>query len=89
MRSNAWVDLLKARAIENLSYVIGLNRVGADGNGVKYNGSSRAFDFKGVRLDQFKEDVFSVQHISLDKKRLNEFRVKFPALNDADKFSIT
>lgn len=89
VRSNAWVDLLKARAIENLSYVIGLNRVGDDGNGVKYNGSSRAFDFKGVRLDQFQEDVFSVQHISLDKKRLNEFRVKFPALNDADKFSIT
>ncbi len=89
LRSNAWIDLLKARAIENLSYVIGLNRVGSDGNGVKYNGSSRAFDFKGDRLDEFKDDIFYIQHISLDKKRLNEFRRKFPALNDADKFSIS
>ena len=89
LRSNAWIDLLKARAIENLSYVIGLNRVGSDGNGVKYNGSSRAFDFKGERLDEFKDDIFYIQHISLDKKRLNEFRGKFPTLNDADKFSIS
>ena len=86
IRSNAWIDLLKARAIENLSYVIGINRVGNDGNGIKYDGSSRVFDFKGKRLDQFKNDIFCVQHVNLNKKSLNEFRKKFPALNDADKF---
>ena len=47
VRSNAWTSLLKARAIENMSYVIGVNRIGQDDNEIKYNGNSRVYDFKG------------------------------------------
>tara|TARA_B100001287_G_scaffold70393_1_gene57994 strand:+ start:2487 stop:3287 length:801 start_codon:yes stop_codon:yes gene_type:complete len=89
VRSNVWRHLLKARAIENLSYVMGVNRVGVDGNGIKYDGSSRVFDFKGERLDQFKDDVFFIQNLNLEKKKLDEFRTNFPALNDADIFSFS
>ena len=46
-RTNAWTNLLSARAIENSAYVIGVNRIGKDGNNIQYNGSSRIFDFKG------------------------------------------
>ena len=45
-RTDAWTNLLSARAIENSAYVIGVNRIGKDGNNIQYNGSSRIFDFK-------------------------------------------
>ena len=49
-RAQAWKALLPARAIENLSYVAGLNRVGVDGNGLHYSGDSAVFDFLGSTL---------------------------------------
>lgn len=88
IRSNAWVSLLQARAIENLSYVIGLNRVGKDFNGINYNGSSRGYNFKGDRIDDFLDNEVCVSQISLDKSKLDDFRTKFPALNDADSFNL-
>jgi predicted amidohydrolase len=88
IRSNAWVSLLQARAIENLSYVIGLNRVGKDFNGINYNGSSRGYNFKGDRIDDFLDNEVCVSQISLDKSKLDDFRIKFPALNDADSFNL-
>ena len=87
-RTDAWVSLLKARAIENQAYVIGVNRVGVDGNGVKYSGESRVFDPKGNRLDQFSSDQEQVGVISLDKKELVDFRNKFPVSLDADRYKI-
>ncbi|CAG5077965.1 amidohydrolase [Parvicella tangerina] len=87
-RSEAWYALLKARAIENLSYVIGVNRVGKDGNDISYDGKSAVFDFKGQAIDSHEDHVegFSIQTLNL--QTLKEFRQKFPAHLDADSFSI-
>ncbi len=84
-RVSAWDALLPARAIENLSYSIGVNRVGVDGNQIPYNGHSGVYNFKGEKmLDLGEQD--QVQVISLDSKALEEYRSKFPAWKDADPF---
>jgi len=87
VRGNAWETLLKARAIENLSYTVGVNRVGLDGNGVEYNGLST---FIGPKGDTFfsVEDVEAVKTMSLNAHALQAYRDKFPAFMDADDFSI-
>ena len=87
-RSSAWIDLLKARAIENSCYTIGVNRVGIDGNGIEYDGESRIFDFLGNRLDNFQPNKAVNSHIVLEKARLEEYRKKFPVLEDADPFRL-
>jgi predicted amidohydrolase len=87
-RRHAWITLLKARAIENLSYVAGLNRVGEDGKGLHYSGDSAVIDFKGEELYSFGEKEHH-ETITLSYKALKEFREKFPAYLDADNFSIT
>ncbi len=86
-RIAAWDALLKARAIENMSYVIGVNRVGEDVNKHQYIGHSQAVDFMGnyVLEPQESEDVF---YINIDKEKQNEARQKFGFLNDADVFKI-
>jgi omega-amidase len=86
-RSHAWKTLLQARAIENQCYVIGLNRVGKDGNNIAHSGDSMVIDPLGEILFHEKnmEDVFS---ISLDKQHLEEVREKFPFWKDADRFEI-
>ena len=86
-RVTAWDALLKARAIENLSYVVGLNRVGADGNGVAYNGHSAVIDPKGTSL-WFGEEKDIQTTISLHSAMLLEYREKFPAFRDADDFTL-
>ena len=87
-RSSAWVDLLKARAIENSCYTFGVNRVGTDGNHVHYDGRSRTFDFSGNRIDQFESDKAMIDQTICEKNKLNEFRKKFPVLQDADNFTL-
>lgn len=86
-RIHAWKTLLQARAIENQSYVVGVNRVGEDGNGIQYSGESMVVDPLGEVLYTKKneEDIFT---ISLEKDHLNEIREKFPFLKDADSFQI-
>jgi predicted amidohydrolase len=87
-RISAWDTLLKARAIENMSYTIGVNRVGADGNNLDYNGHSQVIDMLGnelIHIDNEKESVFEV---SIDKNKLIESRNRFRFLNDKDSFSI-
>lgn len=87
-RREAWLTLLKARAIENQCYVIGVNRVGQDGNGVDYSGDSVVINAKGdviLALDPEKETIGTIE-ISL--KELNDFKEKFPAYLDADQFDI-
>jgi predicted amidohydrolase len=87
VRGNAWETLLKARAIENLSYTVGVNRVGLDGNGVEYNGHSA---FIGPRGDSFYsvESVEAIKTLELSAHALQAYRDKFPAFMDADDFTI-
>lgn len=86
-RRNAWNTLLPARAIENLGFVAGVNRIGADGNGHEYAGDSALFDFKGEMLHQAGNTETLIQAtLSLDA--LRAFRERFPAYHDADDFQI-
>lgn len=86
-RSHAWKTLLQARAIENQSYVVGVNRVGIDGNNINHSGDSMIIDPLGEALYHKKEqeDIFT---ITLDKEHLNTVREKFPFWKDADDFNI-
>lgn len=86
-RRYAWQTLIKARAIENLSYCIGVNRVGKDGNDVNYSGDSAAVDFLGQPMTPPSEQEF-VNSVTLDKAALEGFRSKFPAHLDADEFHL-
>ncbi|MEA5458912.1 nitrilase family protein [Arcicella sp. LKC2W] len=87
VRSKVWDTLLQARAIENLSYCIGVNRVGEDGMGLHYNGNSAIIDYKGNQtFYQTDSEVMCTQ--TLSKQDLDDFRTKFPAFLDADNFEI-
>ncbi len=86
-RISAWDALLPARAIENLAYCIGVNRVAEDGNGIAYNGHSALYDFKGNQLEFLGENELT-SLISLDAEGLDSYREKFPAWMDSDHFSI-
>ena len=86
-RTNAWDILLKARAVENMSYVIGVNRIGTDDNNHEYVGHSQAIDFLGNYLLEAKEEE-GVFVIELDKNQLIETRSRLNFLNDQDRFEI-
>jgi omega-amidase len=88
VRSHPWKTLLMARAMENLSYVVGVNRIGNDGKFIYHSGDSAIIDFKGEYL---KTAVFATEDIittTLSHQLLNEFRTAFPAGMDADSFQI-
>lgn len=87
-RSDAWYALLKARAIENQCYTIGVNRVGTDGNDISYDGKSAVFDFKGYAMDTHKDHVEGFSFQTLNLENLKEFRRKFPAQLDGDQYAI-
>ena len=87
-RRQAWCALLKARAIENLSYVIGVNRVGTDGKNLPYAGDSVAHDFLGEPLAQLGSEP-AVVTVELDLAALRAFRERFPAHLDADRFTLS
>ncbi len=84
-RSHAWKTLLCARAIENQCYVVGVNRVGKDGNDITYSGNSLVIDPLGEVLYHMadEEDIFTV---TLQKDKLTEIRSRFPFLQDGDPF---
>lgn len=86
-RRGPWRTLLRARAIENLAYVVGVNRVGVDGNQLHYAGDSAAIDFVGEALVDLgpREQVVTV---SLDAEALAAHRQRFPAWMDADDFEL-
>lgn len=88
VRSNAWSALLPARAIENLAFVAGVNRVGIDGNGIDHDGRS-------VILDPYGQTIASLDpHQSgwilgnCSSHEIIRYRSRFPALSDADRFSL-
>lgn len=87
-RIEAWDTLLKARAIENMSYCIGVNRVGEDDNGHKYPGHSAAYDVLGNRLDNIPENAEAAAVVVLDKNHIKTNREKLGFLNDKDQFSL-
>ncbi len=86
-RRHVWNTLLSARAIENLAYCVGVNRVGVDGNQLEYAGDSQIVDFFGEKLVHItqKEGICT---LTLDKNALEAHRQKFPAYLDADDFSL-
>jgi omega-amidase len=84
-RVGAWEHLLKARAIENLSFVFGLNRIGTDGNDLFYQESSHCFFADGKEIAEKKGNIISAE-LNLDE--LKDFRNHFQFLNDRDLFSI-
>lgn len=80
--------MLIARAIENVSYVIGVNRVGLDGTNKNYSGNSAIIDYKGDEITQIPEQENHIEILTLNKQNLTDFRAKFPALEDGDRFEI-
>ncbi|MBS1781492.1 MAG: amidohydrolase [Bacteroidetes bacterium] len=88
-RIAAWNALLQARSIENQSFVVGVNRVGIDGKGISYNGSSHVFDPLGN--DILKQENIGTEgffQVQLSRELLDKTRLEFPFLKDADRFMI-
>jgi predicted amidohydrolase len=87
-RRYAWSTLLRARAIENLSYCAGVNRVGVDGNDLAYSGDSVVLDFLGQPLAELGAQEQTIT-VHLDPTALAAHRERFPAWMDADDFALT
>jgi len=86
-RIRAWDVLLQARAVENIAYVMGVNRVGLDENQKTYPGHSAIIDYTGKPMAQH-EDMSAIGSAILDKAMLRKFRDRFPFQVDADNFNI-
>jgi omega-amidase len=86
-RRHAWRTLLKARAIENQAFVVGVNRIGTDGNGVGYCGDSVVHDYLGEPVAELTNES-AVTTVELDGDGLKGFRERFPAHLDADRFTL-
>ena len=85
-RSLAWRTLLKARAIENICYVAGVNRVGNDGNNVFHSGDSGLYSEKGKLLSDFRPGEEEVKTFTLKKDVVQASRERFSFLKDRDQF---
>ena len=87
-RRDHWSSLLKARAIENLAYVIGVNRVGVDGKSNPHNGGTAAFSFEGKEIVAASDNESCVVFCSLSKEALQDYKNRLPFYKDADSFKI-
>lgn len=88
VRSYPWKQLLIARAIENQCYVIGLNRIGTDGNGFAHSGDSMVINPRGEIISKTAANAESTETLNLSKEYLEEFRKLFPVGLDADSFNL-
>ncbi|MBU0486841.1 MAG: amidohydrolase [Bacteroidetes bacterium] len=88
VRRDPWMALLKARAIENLAFVAGVNRVGSDCKDIEYSGDSGMYNFRGELITQMRAGETIAETVTLSAAALHEFREKFPAGKDADQFDI-
>ena len=87
-RSYPWKQLLIARAIENQAYVIGVNRVGNDGNDVYHSGDSAAIDPLGAYVAALKPGQVTTQVVTISKSEIQNVRSRFGFLKDRDDFTI-
>jgi predicted amidohydrolase len=85
-RVEAWDSLLKARAIENMSYCIGVNRLGLDGLGYEYSGHSGIYNVLGKQLAF--SDKEEILYVSLSKEHIKTNRDKLKFLDDRDSFNL-
>ncbi|NER14473.1 amidohydrolase [Leptobacterium flavescens] len=85
-RVNAWDALLKARAIENMAYCIGVNRVGIDENGHEYSGHTAAYDVLGNTIAFSEKEETLI--VTLEKNQIGKYRSKLKFLADQDSFSL-
>jgi omega-amidase len=88
VRSYPWKQLLIARAIENQCFVIGVNRIGKDGNDFPHSGDSMVINPRGEIISKTKANEESIETITLDPNYLSEFRKVFPVGLDADGFGL-
>ena len=88
-RRKVWDILLQARALENISYVCGVNRIGKDGRDIPHSGGSVVYSPKGEVLATVPNNEEAIATASLNLSSLQEFRLKFPAWKDADEFVIS
>ena len=88
IRIKAWQTLLKARAIENMSYVIGVNRTGKDANNYQYTGNSLLIDYLGEESSNLKKNEVGIIKATLFKDKQTRSREKLGFLNDMDAFKI-
>ena len=84
VRSDTWLTLLKARALENQCYVVGVNFVGTDGNGWQHKGDAIVYSPKGEIIGRIPENEEAVATFELSMSALKDFRKKFPVLDDMD-----
>jgi len=87
-RINAWDTLLKARAIENISYTIGVNRIGVDENQYQYCGNSLIVDYLGAEISKLEKNQEGIISSKINKKEQEITREKLGFLKDKDSFSI-
>jgi len=87
-RIAAWDALLRARAIENMAYCIGVNRVGEDGNGHPYNGHSAIYDVLGEQVSMLNFENEFTETITLNKSHIEKNRRHLQFLNDRDDFKL-
>ena len=87
-RIKAWDTLLKARAIENMSYTIGINRTGKDANNYEYSGNSLVIDYLGEELSALPKNEVGILKATLVKSDQKKIREKLGFLNDRDAFEI-
>lgn len=87
-RIDAWDSLLKARAIENMSYCIGVNRVGVDGLGMAYCGSSSAYDVLGKKITEIPLNKAIHHVVTLHKTHIEKYRRTLRFLEDKDAFNL-
>lgn len=87
-RSLHWDTLLKARAIENQCYTIGVNRIGTDENNINYQGGSQVNRFDGFSEVLFKDEAM-IKMAVLNMDDLINYRKQYPFLKDSDHFKLT
>lgn len=87
-RIQAWSKLLSARAIENVCYCAGVNRVGTDAKNNFYPGASAVYDFTGKKMLSFSNNMATTKVVSLDKTKLINFREQYPFLDNQDAFNL-
>lgn len=86
-RIHHWDALIKARAIENQSYVAAVNRIGQDPTGLEYIGHSQVIDMNGQELAYSSEDE-GIETVTLHKESLSKYRLQYPFLRDMDHYSL-